>query len=48
MRNPNKPIKAMDDRPKSRKEIENMIERMMKTDEDGYPENPDDDKKATA
>ena len=50
MRNPNKPIPVIDDRPKGRKDIEEMINRMMNTDEDGYPENKDDkdNKKITA
>lgn len=42
MRNPNKPIPVIDDRPKSRKEIEEMINRLMNTDEDGYPESKED------
>ncbi|MBR1763854.1 MAG: hypothetical protein IJ746_00485 [Ruminococcus sp.] len=46
MRNPNRPIADIDDRPKSREEIAEMIERMLKTDEDGNPEKTD--KKETA
>lgn len=38
MLNPDRKIKDMDDREKSKSEIENMIENMMKTDENGYPE----------
>lgn len=38
MRNPNKKIKPLDDRPKTRSEIANMINDMMNTDEDGNPE----------
>ena len=38
MRNPNKPLKIMDDTPKSNEEIAKMIDQMMKTDEEGYPE----------
>lgn len=38
MRNPNKPMPVMDDTPKSKEDIALMIERMMSTDENGYPE----------
>lgn len=39
MRNPNKPIPVIDERPKGRDGIAEMIERMLNTDEDGNPEN---------
>lgn len=42
MRNPNKPIKAIDDREKNKEDIARMIDEMMKTDEEGYPEEPDE------
>ena len=45
MRNPNKPIKVIDERPKSRDEIAEMIAYMFRNDEDGYPENKTNDKK---
>lgn len=45
MRNPNKPIKDIDERPKSRDEIAEMIADMFRNDEDGYPENKTHDKK---
>lgn len=49
MRNPNKPMPVIDDRPKGRKGIAEMINRMKNTDEDGYPENKEDkDDKITA
>lgn len=35
MLNPNRPIKQIDDRPKSRTEIADMINSMMNTDENG-------------
>ena len=38
MLNPNKKIKPLDDRTKTRNEISNMIEDMMNTDENGNPE----------
>jgi hypothetical protein len=38
MPNPNKAVKNIDERPKSREEIAAMIERMLITDEDGNPE----------
>jgi len=42
MRNTDRPVKDIDDRPKSREEIAKMIERMLKTDEDGNPEKSDE------
>jgi hypothetical protein len=45
MRNPNKPIPVIDERPKGRKGIAEMIDRMLKTDEDGNPENKEDEHK---
>lgn len=44
MLNPNRPIKNIDDRPKSRDEIATMIEHMLNTDEDGNPEKDKSDK----
>lgn len=44
MRNPNKPIRDIDERPKGRKGIAEMIDRMLKTDEDGDPEDKKNDK----
>ena len=38
MRNHEKPIYPIDEKTKSKKEIEEMINKMMKTDENGYPE----------
>jgi hypothetical protein len=38
MRNPNKPIKIIDDQPKSKDEVAEMIKQMFNTDEDGNPE----------
>ncbi len=38
MRNQNKKIKDIDERPKTRNEIEKMIKDMFDTDEDGNPE----------
>ena len=50
MRNPNKTIPIIDDRPKTFEEVQCMLEKRMSTDEDGYPENKDDkdNKKITA
>ena len=39
MLNPNRPIKPLDDRPKTSSEIADIIESMMHTDENGNPEN---------
>lgn len=44
MRNPNKQIRDIDERPKGREGIAEMIERMLKTDEDGNPEDNISDK----
>lgn len=44
MRNPDKPIKEIDEHPKSREEIKKMIDDMFKTDEEGYPENETTDR----
>ncbi len=44
MLNPNRPIKTIDDRPKSKEEIAQMIEHMFSTDEDGNPEKDKDDR----
>ena len=43
MLNPNKMIKPLDDRPKTRSEIAAMIESMMHTDENGDPESETDE-----
>lgn len=49
MRNPNKPTPVIDEHPKGRKGIEEMIERMLNTDEEGNPEDEDKhEKKITA
>lgn len=45
MRNPDKPIHNIDETPKSKSEIAEMINAMMKTDENGYPEKDDKSKK---
>ena len=45
MRNPDKPVRNIDDTPKSKNEIAEMISRMMETDENGYPEKEDTSKK---
>lgn len=41
MRNLNKPIPKIDDRPKSIDEVKGMLDRLMSTDEDGNPEDSD-------
>lgn len=41
MRNPNKPIPVIDDRPKTMEEVKCMIDKLMSTDEDGNPEDID-------
>ena len=38
MREQNRKIRDLDDRPKSKEEIAKIIERMLKTDENGEPE----------
>lgn len=43
MLNPNRPIKPLDDRPKTRSEIADIIGSMMHTDENGNPENETDE-----
>lgn len=43
MLNPNRPIKPLDDRPKTRSEIADMIDSMMHTDENGNPESETDE-----
>lgn len=45
MRNPDKPIAVIDDRPKSRDEITEMVNSMFKTDENGFPEKEKLDRK---
>ena len=45
MRNPDNPIKAIDERPKSKEEVAEMIDKMFKNDEDGYPEHEKTDKR---
>ncbi len=47
MLNPNRPIKPLDDRPKTRSEIADMIRTMMNTDENGNAEK-EEHKKNTA
>lgn len=46
MLNPNRPVMNLDDSPKSRKDIEEMLKRMDSMDENGYPvdEKKDGDK----
>ena len=45
MRNPNKPIPVIDDRAKSRDEITEMVKKMFETNENGFPEKEDCDRK---
>lgn len=44
MRNPNKPLPKIDDTPKTKAEIAEMIERMMSTDENGYSNDKSEEK----
>ncbi len=48
MRNPNKPILEIDERPKGREGIVEMLDRMFSTDEDGNPENKKEEKNKIA